>query len=160
MIHEKIIATMGMPFALIYLAILAGFIYFTFVSIPKTLKTKSWPKTAGKVVSSRLHETKRRTKNSSYITVYSAAIEYLYHVNGEEYSSKKIKWIDHYSSNKTHHQAIVDTYAKGRAVEVFYNPKKPSVGLLDTGFSSGNIIAFIFFALSFGSMTLLLSTKI
>jgi len=91
MIYEKIIDSMGMPFTLIYLAMLLGFLYFVFISIPKTLRTKSWPKAVGKVVSSNLHEAKRITKNGGSITVYSADIEYTYNVNGEEYSSKKIK---------------------------------------------------------------------
>lgn len=160
MIYEKIINIMGMPFALIYLAMLLGFLYFVFISIPKTLRTKSWPKTAGEVVTSKLHEAKRITKNGGSITVYSADIEYTYNVNGEEYSSKKIKWVDHNSNNKTHHQKKVDSYAKGQVVQVFYNPRKPSVGLLEPGFGAGNFIALIFFVLGLGSMTLLLSTKL
>lgn len=151
---------MGMPFALIYLAMLLGFLYFVFISIPKTFRTKSWPKAVGKVLSSKLHESKRKTKSGGSITVYSADIEYMYNVNGEEYSSKKIKWVDHNSNNKTHHQKKVDAYAKGQAVEVFYNPKKPSVGLLEPGFGTGNFIALIFFVLGLGSMTFLLTTKL
>ena len=160
MIYEKIIDAMGMPFALIYLAMLLGFLYFVFISIPKTLRTKSWPKAVGKVVSSNLHEAKRITKNGVSITVYSADIEYTYNVNGEEYSSKKIKWVDHNSNNKTHHQKKVDSYAKGQVVEVFYNPRKPSIGLLEPGFGTGNFIALIFFFLGLGSMTFLLTTKL
>lgn len=160
MIYKQVVDAMGMPFALVYVAMLLGFMYFAFVSIPKTLKTKSWPKTAGKVVSSDLYEAKRLTKNGGSIIVYSADIKYMYNVNGEEYSSKKIKWVDHNSNNKTHHQKKVDTYAKGQVVEVFYNPKKPSVGLLEPGFGTGNFIALIFFVLGLGSMTLLLSTKL
>ena len=160
MLYKQIIDVMGMPFALIYLAMLLGFIYFAFISIPKTLKTKSWPKTAGKVVSSKLHETKKLTKNGGSIVVYSADIEYIYNVNGKEYSSKKIKWVDHNSNNKAHHQKKVDSYTKGQVVEVFYNPEKPSVGLLEPGFSAGNFIALTFFILGLGSMTLLLSIKL
>jgi hypothetical protein len=151
---------MGMPFALVYLVMILGFIYFAFVSIPKTLKTKSWPKTAGKIVSSELYEAKRLTKNGSSITVYSADIEYIYNVNCNEYFSKKIKWIDHNSNNKRHHQEVVGKYPINRIVEVFYNPKKPSISLLEPGFGSGNFIVLIFLVLGLGAMTLLLSEKL
>jgi len=160
MMHEQIIDAMGMPFALIYLAMLLGTMYFAFVSIPKTLKTKFWPTTTGKVISSKLNEKKKLTKNAATITVYSANIEYAYHVDGKEYSSKKIKWVDHNSNNAGYHQKIVAMYAKDREIPVFYNPKKPSVALLEPGFSAGNFIGLIFFVIGLGSMTFLLLDKI
>ena len=45
-------------------------------------------------------------------------------------------------------------------MEVFYNPRKPSIGLLEPGFGTGNFIALIFFFLGLGSMTFLLTTKL
>ena len=160
MIYEKIIDVMGLPFTLIYAVMFLAVIYFVFVSIPKTLRTKYWPKAIGQVTSSKLHESKRITKNGVAITVYSADIEYTYKVNSEDYSSKKIKWVDHRSNNMRHHQELVDTYFIGQRVEVFYNPKKPSIGLLQPGFSAGSLIVFIFFFIGFGSMTFLLLTKL
>lgn len=94
------------------------------------------------------------------MTVYSADVEYTYKVNNDEHSSKKIRWFDHNSNNKGYHQKVVETYAIGQEVLVFYNPKKPLIGLLKPGFSTGNFIVFIFFVFSLGAMTGLLSTKL
>ncbi len=160
MIYDKVIAAMGLPFALVYAALLLGLLYFVFISIPRTLRTKFWPTAIGRVTSSNLRQSKRLTKNGGSITVYEADIEYHYKVDGKEYASKKIKWVDHRGNSKSYHQKVLETYAEGREVEVYYNPKAPATGILEPGFGTGNFIALLFFLLSLGSMTVLLSTKL
>lgn len=103
---------------------------------------------------------KRLTKNGSTIRVYSANIEYNYVVNGNEYSSKKIKWVDITSNSKAHHNEVVEKYFLGKKVNVFYNPKYPKISVLEPGFGSGHIVVLVFFFISLGSMTVLLSAKL
>lgn len=160
MFYERIVATMGMPFTVIYLLLLIASFYYLFCSLPKTLRTKNWPIAAGAVISSALSEGQRITKNGGIITVYSAKIEYEYTVGDTSYSSTKIKWIDHRSSNKAQHETVVESYAKGQEVDVYYDPNKPSIGILEPGFDTGNLIAILFLVLSFGSMTAVLLSKL
>ena len=160
MFYDKIIAAMGLPFLLIYAAMIFGFLYLLVISIPRTLRTKHWPTTFGLVTGSKLKESQRLTKNGSSITVYSADISYDYTINNSKHASKKIKWVDHRSNNQSHHQEIVNRYALGQRVEVFYNPKNHSVGLLEPGVSTGSFIALAFFVIGLGSMSFLLFTKL
>ncbi len=159
MIYDKILDAMGLPFTLVYAALLLGFAYFVFISVPRTLSTKSWPTTTGRVTASKLRE-ERRLSNGSSIPVYSADITYAYEVDHKEYSSTKIKWVDHNSTSKRHHQEVLKKYPIDQSVTVFFNPKKPSISLLEPGFGTGNLIALIFFILSLGPMSFLLSSKL
>jgi len=160
MFYEKIIDAMGLPFTLIYAALIVGFAYFLLFSIPTSIRTKYWPKAIGEIVSSSLHESRRRTKNKSYVNQYTADIEYVYSVQGNEYNSKKIKWSDHASTSESVHQDILDQYPVGQQVDVFYNPEKPSVGLLVPSVGSGTFIGLLFFGLAIGTMTAVLMGKL
>ena len=160
MIYDRIVDTMGLPFALVYAVMLLGLLYNVFVSLPKTFRMKYWPKATGSITSSTLREGKKTSKNGVLIAVYSADIEYTYEVEGDEYSSKKIKWIDHTSNNKKHHQNVLANYPVGQTVEVFFSPKKPSIGVLEPGFGVGNFIALFFFVLGLGSMTMALTRNL
>lgn len=151
--------TMGKPFTFIYIALWLGVIYFLCIAIPRTLQTKSWPSTQGTITNSQLRKSKRRTKNG-VVTMYSADIAYQYTLLGQQYSGTKIKWLDHRSSSQNPHQKLLDKYPLDAQVQVFYKPSKPSICVLEPGFSNGNVIVFLFFLISLGSMTAVLSSKL
>jgi len=111
-------------------------------------------------MSIKLNEQKRINNRKATTTLYSTDIEYSYSVNGKEYSSNKIKWVDHRSNNQKLHNSMLDKYPQNAKVKVFYNPKKPEVGLLEPGLSAGNFIGFLFFAIALASMTLVLASKL
>jgi len=159
MYYEKIVEAMGVPFTLIYGAMLLGCFYFIFVSIPRSLRTKYWPKTHGEITKSSLRKG-TRISNGSTFDVFSSDVAYRYVVDGNEYSSTRVKWVDHRSNNETFHKQVIEKYSLGKMVNVFYHPKKPETGLLEPGLSTGNLIALLFFLFGLGSMTFLLSTKL
>ena len=92
--------------------------------------------------------------------MYSADIEYVYEVNSNEYLSKKIKLTDHRSNNKNYHQKLLEKYELGKEVMVFYNPKKPSIAVLEPGLGTGSFVAALFFLVSLGTMTFVLLGKL
>jgi len=159
MIYHKMIDTMGLPFTLIYSALILACMYYIFISIPKAFKSKSWPTTAGVITRSILRERRRTGKKGGAVTLFEADIEYTYTIDTKQYSSRKIKWLEHRSNNKNYHQKILDRYLYDQSVTVFYNPKRSSFALLEPGLSSGNFIGFIFFSLSLLSMSFILFEK-
>ena len=160
MIYEKILETMGLPFTVIYGLLFLGFFYFIFVSVPKTLKTKSWPTTIARIKSNKLKTSNRFNNQGAKSIMYSADIEYVYEVNSNEYLSKKIKLTDHRSNNKNYHQKLLEKYELGKEVMVFYNPKKPSIAVLEPGLGTGSFVAALFFLVSLGTMTFVLLGKL
>ncbi|MFK8050521.1 MAG: DUF3592 domain-containing protein [Halioglobus sp.] len=159
MYYEKIVEAMGLPFTLIYCAMLLGCFYFMLVSLPRSLSTKSWPKTYGEITKSSLKKG-TRISNGSTFDVFSSDVAYRYVVDGNEYFSNRIKWLDHRSNNEAFHKQVIEKYSLGKMVNVFYDPKKPENGLLEPGLSTGNFIALLFFLFGLGSMTFLLSAKL
>ena len=104
---------MGLLFTIIYGALVLGVVYFVFISILKTLKTKSWPTTVGKIKSSKLGARKRINENGGKSIMYTADVEYVYKVDSNEYLSTKIKSSDHKSNSKVHHEKLLKKYAVG-----------------------------------------------
>ncbi len=113
--------------------------------------SKSWPSTQGVIT----HATLASSRPSAGKVSYSADIQFAYEVDGRQYQSNQIgveagPGATH-SSDSSNAQNMVNRYPTGKAVAVYYNPDKPSLGVLQPGVTSitwriiGIGSAFIFF---------------
>jgi hypothetical protein len=108
-------------------------------SVLKNAKaSSSWPIVEGKVVASDV-ERERSTSGTGgerrTSTTYKANVFYEYSVDGTKYSSDKVSFGEYSSSNQRHARQIVNRYRKGKIVQVYYNPGKPDVAVLEPGVS-------------------------
>jgi len=110
------------------LFILAG-IVFIFLGIRwgrarrrRARESRQWPATRGRVTRSELTiETGLDSKT------YQARVQYEYAVLDETYSGKHISE----SVRRTVMQRVIEQYAPGTAVEVYYDPKQPGTATLE-----------------------------
>lgn len=130
-------------------------IFFIFVSIPKAINSKNFPVTEGKITSgdvgaSRFNgvgvEAEDRAKS------YSAYITYKYVVNGKSFTSYKRRWHEAQTTFHPYHKRIADRYPRGKTVNVYYNPNKPQVSVLEPGIGLGSILGIL---ISLGSIAFL-----
>lgn len=98
-----------------------------------------WPEVPGVITDARVVR-----DTSSDGEVYSAQIEYRYHVEGKEYQSERRSFAEYRSSNRGTHEAIATRYPRGEMVRVFYNPDSPDQAVLEPGrsFMSWGVPAF------------------
>lgn len=118
----------------------------------------SWPKARGQVVESIVKRRRSESttgRNQRTKTTYKATVFYDYSVDGTEYSSDKISFGDYSSSSPSHARRIVNRYPKGKTVEVYYNPAKPQVAVLEPGASWSSYMPLglgVFFATAGGAV--------
>ena len=110
----------------------------------RAFRTYSWPKTEGQVISSRILFEMTMGENPMLET--EPKVLFKYTVDGKEYNSGQVffnNWGPMLSVKKL---ADIDELNEGDFVHVYYDPKKPSTGVL---FPGGDwvsfIIAFFFF---------------
>ena len=86
-----------------------------------------WPKAKGEITSSELD-----TYYGNGMT-YEPVIEFVYVVKGKEYHSNRIAIGHSGVSTKSISTSIVNKYHANKCVDISYNPKNPSYGVLITG---------------------------
>lgn len=118
----------------------AGFIFFLFIiliitqirSLIHGKNNSRWPITEGLITDSRKVLEDIQTER------YSVRVHYKYSVRGKEYENNTLS-LDQTTECYSHAAAIVflEKYPKGKTVEVYYNPKKPGMSVLETGLGDG-----------------------
>ena len=111
--------------------------YFGKPILNNATASKSWPAINGIIKSSRVI-----TNRDNDGTMYSADVVYEYLVNGQKYNSSTIRFeADFKSSNSSKAYEVINRYPEGREVQVYYNPEKPELAVLEPGaFFSSYII--------------------
>lgn len=151
MILSQISKSMGWPFVIVYIALVAAATFFTFVTMPNSLNSNNWPQTVGAVTHSAVVQTNRHNKIGNRITVYSAKVDYQYAVNGSTYIGDQVMLAEH--NTDTHIQKAINTqYAAGAKLNVYYNPDSPEKAVLEPGLSAKNIIIALFLLISILAM--------
>ena len=142
--HAPAVAAIGVG---AYLS--AGFIRDLYFAI----KSKDWPKTAGRVIDSGIAMT-----GTGRGTYSSADVGYEYEVRGIRYTSRRIDYagrggggLSALSYSWRHHE--------GQGVAVHYDPKNPKRAVLETGARPGNFIRLVagFVVIALGLLALLAS---
>jgi len=143
--------TMGWPFTIVYLALIAGALYFTFVTVPERLNSNDWPQVTGEVTKSEVTQRTRRHKNGKTIKVYSAKVHYQYTTDGKPYNNQSVMLADRQEANIQ--AAIEKQYPVGKKFNVYYNPEKPAESTLRTGLKEDMIYVTLLLIACFVVMT-------
>ena len=99
-------------------------------------QAQSWPSVPGQVINSGV-ESFRETSDGHTRTLYRAAVEYAYRVNGVDYRSRQIDLGFSASGSQGAAEKKAARYPEGAAVEVHYAPDNPTNGALEnpTGYT-------------------------
>ena len=127
----------------------AGFIRDLYFAI----KSKEWPKTAGKVIDADIART--GTGRGSYS---SADVYYEYEVRGERYTSRRIDYAGRGGGAPGAYD-YAGRYSEGQGLAVRYDPNNPKRAVLETGARPGNFFRLLvgFAVVAFGLLALLAS---
>lgn len=125
----------GVLMSLVFIAIGLGLLYYARSVSAKAQQSLSWPSIEG-VISHSAVLLQQQTSDSTNATTYKADVAYRYKVRGRNYSSSQLTLAD-FSSTARRAQGIVDRYADGAPVTVYYNPVDPSDAVLERGGTSG-----------------------
>ncbi|MBC2711526.1 MAG: DUF3592 domain-containing protein [Desulfosarcina sp.] len=105
-----------------------------------------WPSTEGVILSSEVKTD--RGKSDDVDPKHTAAIAYLYTVEGYEYTGERVSFAGQTFLKKSKADSLARRYGKGLRVKVYYDPKTPHVSVLEPGNSSGPpIISFLLVAI-------------
>ena len=127
----------------IFFLIGLGSITFGIYNVHRSLESRFWPATDGRIVSSTVEEEVSRDSDGNYSTSYHARVDYRYYTGEREYRSDRVSFGE-YGGPASHARETVNRYPAGRAVTVFYDGDDPSSAVLETGISFGNAVPFIF----------------
>lgn len=142
---ERTIPIVG--FVLGLLAFSSGIVF-----IIRSLRSRRWPVTHGRVISSKILEDWESSDSSTVSGMsnytYKPEIVFEYDVEGTTYVSNMVSMIDYQSSNISRSKKIMAKYPEESDVRVYYDPSDPSRGVLEPQSIGGScmiiIIGFIF----------------
>ena len=93
------------------------------------LRSRAWPTAQGSILSSQVD-----TQSSSDGTTYAPKVTYAYEAGGGHRSGSLVHGGGPvYISSQKYAQAIVDRYPQGAKVSVHYDPRDPSLSVLEPG---------------------------
>jgi hypothetical protein len=100
--------------------------------VPKILSSMIWPKTEGVVFMSRIKAWEYLPK---YVDMWCPEVSYQYIIDGKTYISNSIDINNLYCSEHNDNLAkkVVSLYPIGKQVQVYYNPKNPTIAVLEPG---------------------------
>lgn len=94
--------------------------------------SKSWPSVPGQVVESHVAAGWSEDSEGDRRRSYTAEVTYSYQVNGQTFTSRQVSFGAKASHGKPEPaQAVVNTYAAGRAVTVYFDPANPAEAVLE-----------------------------
>ena len=132
----------GVLMSLVFIAIGLGMLYYARRLSAKAQQSLSWPSAEGVISHSAMLLQMQQTSSSTNAATYKADVAYRYKVRGRDYSSGRITLLD-FSSTAGRAQSIVNRYADGAPVTVYYNPVDPSDAVLERGGTSGIGVLYI-----------------
>ncbi|MEM7474935.1 MAG: DUF3592 domain-containing protein [Planctomycetota bacterium] len=96
-----------------------------------------WPTTSGVIESMEVVEKKQNRK-----TVYSPEVRYSFEVEGKQYFSEKISWMEPVYDSQSQARRSAP-YSVGRRVTVYFNASNPSQSLLKPRINLGMHLFFL-----------------
>lgn len=126
----------------------AVILFFGIRQIQQANASLTWPSVPGVVTVSELGKHISNDDNdstsSTTSTTYSADITYDYLVDDVSYVSSAIQFGQVSSSDPAVARTVLKQYEVGKAVNVYYNPEKPSQSVLEPGLQGGTWFLPIF----------------
>jgi Protein of unknown function (DUF3592) len=93
------------------------------------IQCKKWPGVKGKIINTphadEIYQTGSQSA-STYLTGYKVRIKYEYKVNGIDFEGATVSFNDSVANNPL----ATEMYENGDEVDVYFNPKKPSISVL------------------------------
>ena len=141
-------------FGLLFVALGIAISVWGAVLLTRAKASVSWPSVEGKIIAASVKTQTAtpsggRTRATS--RTYKANVSYEYSVGGTRYSSDKVSFGEYGDSDPEHARGIVGRYPAGKTVQVYYNPEKPDVAVLEPGASWSSYVPLgvgILFALA------------
>ncbi len=119
-------------FLVITLALGGGLIFFSKRSKKKADLSQGWPSVGGKVILSEVRQSANTDEDGYTSYSYYPRVEFAYMVAGQSYESKRLSFGGVTgTSNPDKAQETVNKYPVGSPVTVYYNPEKPSEGVIE-----------------------------
>ncbi|MCK9614100.1 MAG: DUF3592 domain-containing protein [Candidatus Omnitrophica bacterium] len=110
------------------------------------LRSKSWPLTTGKIVSSEVRKQVSRARgNRPNPASYQPYVLYEYSVGGNRMQSEQLAFGGRMQVSEKRAQKIIENYPAGKNIPVYYNPQKHTQSVL----IAGNVIG-VYIMLAFG----------
>jgi hypothetical protein len=125
-------------------------ILFSIRVLRERRKLQTWQQTAGRVLSTDIHEEKRSTGRMGFmldirrITVYVPVVNYAYQVGNRDYQSGRIKfdWQGNWAVRSLGEaQTVLNDYPASKEVTVFYDPTNPAQAVLEREQSAAGMLA-------------------
>jgi len=101
------------------------------ISKRRAAASLQWPTASGQILSSMIHTITSTDNDGGTTTSYEPKVEYSYAVMGSPMNGSRIAFGAMGSDYKSA-QKILARYPVGAAVEVRYNPEKPTEAVLET----------------------------
>jgi hypothetical protein len=123
-------------FALIFISVGVGVSIYGNHILKNAKASTDWPTVEGQVISSEVEmhrDTSGTGRHRRSSTTYHAEVLYEYTIKGVKYSSNRVSFGQHGSSNPTHARQIVSRYPPSKNVKVYFNPNKPEISVLEPG---------------------------
>jgi hypothetical protein len=128
-----------------------GMFLFGWVQFRKVRASRSWPYTAGRILSAKIDRTTTRgNPDEADSTSFSPTIQYEYLVGNQRYVGNRIAFIDKAYSKPKQAEEAMRAFQLGASVWVFYDPAKPEKAVLERKASGGT-----FFMVLGGAIVLL-----
>ncbi len=106
-------------------------------------KAKKWPSVKGRVLVSQVKQEHKQTANG-YRAYFVPELLYEYTVGGQTYQGKRIDFQVAQGTSEIWAKGIVQRFAVGQEISVYYNPKNPSEAVLEHVTVSMRVSLFIF----------------
>ncbi|HEX9558578.1 MAG TPA: DUF3592 domain-containing protein [Reyranella sp.] len=93
-------------------------------------RTAQWPSAQGRIVRSGMRTVRRKQAGEATKVGNVPAVEYVFSVDGVEYSGHRIG-VGDITASSPQAEAVLERYRVGRTGPVFYNPDKPEEAVLE-----------------------------
>lgn len=146
MANFSIIIILSLCLGLVFLGLIGGGIYLIVRSRrdkQKAASSLAWPSVLGRVVESRVEESRSTDSEGDVSITYRPYVRYEYTLQDQTYSGDKLYvGLVGSSSNRRKAEETASQYPAGSAVTVYYNPQDPQDAVLQqkTGGNSALII--------------------
>lgn len=122
--------------AIVFISVGLFFFYFGGRSTYAGIASSYWPTVEGRVLSSSVKSEAGKKGG----LVYSAEVNYAYKVNGESFSSERVRFGSISTGNRVLPKQLVEKYPAGRSVTVYYSSADPFFAVLEPGIQSASLI--------------------
>jgi len=124
----------------------------------ESLDSLRWSSVGGKVVSSEIAQSVSG-RGEKRIINYDFKINYIYVVDGQEYSGWRVKFFNLGTGFKGYLKNVQNEYCVDQDIKVFYDPQNPKEAVLEPGIQIENAFFFVIglmFVLGGGAILLLM----